>query len=287
LVENTLARIEANNFVTAGTSDQVELGGEFDRPVASCLTVAVETSNNGRRWMDSAALTVSMTVLCCLTIPAIVRARFESRRAQCADNLRQTGQSLLEYAIRRPDRRYPFVASSGPEAFSGVFVIRLNDAGLLPAGRLLPCASLYGVDRPSIASNVVLPTLEELCSAENSQRECIKKTVGGDYAYNLGVFEDGVLVAPRNTGNSHFAIMTDAPFLVDNTDRIIAHDGRGINILYDDGHVRFVTSQWILSGEAGDDPFRNMRGAREAGVSRLDASLAPSQFPPISLTISH
>jgi hypothetical protein len=47
-------------------------------------------------------------------MPAIVRARFESRRAQCAENLRQTGQALFEYALRRPDRRFPPVASSDP-----------------------------------------------------------------------------------------------------------------------------------------------------------------------------
>jgi prepilin-type processing-associated H-X9-DG protein len=284
LVENTLAHIDATASVTAAQGEGLS---EFDHPVTSCLTVAREASGTSRSRMDSAVLTVSLTVLCCLTIPAIARIRFESRRAQCADNLRHTGQSLFEYAMRRSDSRFPFVPGTGPAAFSGVFVIRLNDEGLLPNGRLLPCASMLGIERPLIATSVVVPTLEQLHSASNTELECIKCALGGDYAYNLGFFEKGELVAPKNTGSSHHALMADAPRFEVDAVQVVAHDGKGINILYSDGHVRFVNSQWIWSGESADHPFRNMLGAHEAGLSNVDASLAPSQFPPLLRTISH
>lgn len=284
LIENTLSRIEASSLSpTCSSSSGIETGNEFDHPMVSCLAAPIEASQTGRGWLDSVALTLSLTVLCCLTVPAIIRARFESRRALCADNLRETGRSLVEYAMRRPDRRYPFVPGVGPESFSGVFVIRLKDEDLLPAGRLLPCASLNGMERPSFIPDMVVPSLQELCSSAESQIECMKGAIGGDYAYNLGVFEDGQLVAPKHSGSSYFAILADAPLIKDDEDQIIAHDGKGINILYDDGQVRFMNRKWIQSHEASDNPFRNMLGAHEAGISQLDASLAPSQYPPITL----
>jgi hypothetical protein len=286
LVENTLARIEASD-IQPSRQPPVEDKNEWDEPVSSFLTVAKDSTSSTRSWMDSAALTVSLTVLCCLTIPAILRARFESRRAQCAENLRETGSSLFQYAMLRPDRRFPMVASSGPESFAGVFVIRLRDAGLLPAGRLMPCPSLNGVERLSIATNISVPTLEQFCSASEAQRECLKCTVGSDYAYNLGIYEKGVLEAPQYSGSSHFALLSDAPLFSDKADQLIAHDGKGFNVLFDDGQIRFINSQWLQTGEAGDHPFRNMLGAHEAGVSIMDASLAPSHFPPLSRTLSH
>lgn len=301
LVDKTMAAVVSTETMDSSFSndsslnDSISQGNEFERPVVSCLNSSLDASTAKSSWLDSTVLVASLTIFCCLAIPAIVRARFESRRIQCAENLRQTGQALFTYALHRPDRRFPYVASSGPEAFSGVFVIRLNDDGLLPMGRLLPCASMLGIQRATIDSNVVssrvpLPSLEQYCSASQTEQENVKATVGGDYAYNLGFFENNELVAPKNEGSSYYAILTDAPFISDENDRIVAHDGKGINILFDDGQVRFVNSQWVLSGEAIDHPFRNMLGYREAGIHSRDASLAPSHVPPkpyVASTVSH
>lgn len=278
LVERTLARIDDLPLEVEPRQPQL-------RPASaeSCLSSQVESSVR-RRWIDSAALTVSLVVLCSLTIPAIVRARYESRRAQCAFNLRETGFMLFEYAMKQPDNRLPFVARSGPEAFAGVYVVRLNESGLTLPRHALRCASMIGVERPNASPMVMtVPTIEQLYSASQQQLECWQCSLGGDYAYNLGVFEDDELVAPKNVGSSNFAILADAPWLDDDIDQVLAHDGKGMNILYDDGQVRFVRSDWISSKDPiADHPFRNIRGDREAGIGIMDASLAPSQFPPIS-----
>ncbi len=254
----------------------------LDRPVVSFLSTPVESNRNRRSWLDSMALTVSLVVLCSLTIPAIVRARYESRRAQCATNLRETGSLLFQYAMRQPSRRFPFVSSRGPEAFSGMYVVRLNESGLVPSSRMLRCASLNGVSRP-LPKVIAIPSVEQLHTATPSQLDCWKCNIGGDYAYNLGVFEDEQLVAPKNVGSSHFAILADAPVFVNNSEELLAHDGKGINLLYDDGHIGFLRSSCFTSHELTvDNPFRNFHGAHEAGIGISDASLAPSQFPPIA-----
>ena len=150
LIQRTMDKIE--ELPTASSSDAQQDGEDsssemdpLDRPVVSFLSTPVESNRSRRTWLDSMALTVSLVVLCSLTIPAIVRARYESRRAQCATNLRDTGSLLFQYAMRQPSRRFPFVSSNGPEAFSGMYVVRLSESGLVPSSRMLRCASLNGV----------------------------------------------------------------------------------------------------------------------------------------------
>lgn len=281
LVDRTLARIDAipNEVSSESTASPVVQPAS----AAACLSSPIEPSTRHRSWFDSAALTICLVVLCSLTIPAIVRARYESRRAQCQFNLRETGTLMFDYAMRQPSRRYPFVAKNGPEAFSGVYVVRLMENGLQPSMHSLRCASMIGVQRDNHPAVLTVPSLEQLHQASPQQLECWQCSLGGDYAYNLGVFEDDELVAPKNLGSSHFAILADAPWFEDDIDQLLAHDGKGINILYDDGQVRFVRSDWIVSRDpVSDHPFRNLRGDREAGIGILDASLAPSQFPPIA-----
>ncbi len=287
LLDRTMAHIES--LPVESVEEVASVEGEHVEPkvspvtAAACLSSPIEPSTRQRNWFDSAALTVSLVVLCSLTIPAIVRARYESRRAQCADNLRETGSMLFDFAMQQRDRRYPFVARTGPEAFAGVYAVRLMENGLMASARSLRCASMIGVERFNQPAVMTIPTLEQLHHASPQQLECWQCSLGGDYAYNLGVFEDDELVAPKNLGSSHFAILADAPWFEDDVDQLLAHDGKGINILYDDGQVRFVRSDWITSKEpVPDHPFRNLRGDREAGIGIQDASLAPSRFPPIA-----
>jgi len=60
--------------------------------------------------------------------------------------------------------------------------------------------------------------------------------------------------------------------------RLRSHGGNGINVLFEDGRVQFVTLSAI--DELPDHPLLNHRGLREAGVNIDDASLAPSWSAP-------
>jgi hypothetical protein len=62
------------------------------------------------------------------------------------------------------------------------------------------------------------------------------------------------------------------------TPTLISHGGRGINVLYEDGRVRFLPSQSLHS--IPDHPLFNHEGRIEAGLTIDDASLAPSWQPP-------
>lgn len=231
---------------------------------------------------DSIALCFGVVCLSCLILPAILRARFESRRAQCAENLRTNGQALFCFALRNPDHRLPAVESSGPEAFAGVYAVRLYDAGLLRAPNQLHCVSLVGVDRPMVHHLAFFPTLDELRRATEQKLAYWQQVLGGDYAFNLGILEKHKVVAPKNTGSSYFAILADTPTRYGNDETWVAHDGQGTNILYDDGHVAFLTRSTLSDPVfVGDHPYWNRIGLREAGLDDRDASLAPSPFPPL------
>ena len=58
----------------------------------------------------------------------------------------------------------------------------------------------------------------------------------------------------------------------------IGHSGTGINVLFEDGRVKFIPVSSLDS--MPDHPLLNHHGEVEAGVNIDDASLAPSWRPP-------
>ncbi|KLU06124.1 putative transmembrane protein [Rhodopirellula islandica] len=122
----------------------------------------------------------------------------------------------------------------------------------------------------------------------------LQQTAGGHYAYTLGVRDGEEFASPRFQGRSSFAVMSDAAVMkvvdrvVDDEgwprlaatsqDGVISHGGRGINVLYEDGRVRFVPRESL--SQLVDHPLVNHDGRPEAGVNIDDASLAPSWQAP-------
>lgn len=301
LVDTTLKRID--HEAAASSADYGHLARE-PKPLAKGTWLSPSPSAQPRRralW-DSTALTISLTVLCCLALPALVRVRFESRKAQCARNLELTGSELICYALNHPQGRFPFVPLEGRESFAGIYAIYLREAGGQISRAQLQCASLLGVtglasqQHSGLASSERndIPSFAELHQLALDKLQLVQQTIGGDYAYNLGVAEAGSPRAPKCQGRSQFAILADAPVirLSDSRSRgasqqqFIAHEGKGINIFFDDGHVQFVSVKslgvpGLVAPHMADNPFENQHGAHELGLHPQDASLAPSPFAPL------
>lgn len=277
LLANTMARIDA----IGNESPELKPASKPDaEPVQLASNFRVATENGLRRttW-DSTALIVCSAVLFCLLIPTVLRARFESRRAQCAYRLTYFGSSLIDLALIDPQRRFQPVAMHGPESFAGIYGVRLADVGLVTSPLQLRCASLEGC-RPSVTTLEIMPTTAQLRTYDAPMLQLCRNEAGGDYAYCLGVFDEGAIVPPRCDGRSNFAILADAPFTQPGQEGFLAHDGRGMNIFFEDGHVSFVVPQ-CWQDEIGDNPFCNLLQAREAGLNDRDASLGPSHFRPV------
>ncbi len=244
------------------------------------------------RWQDWCVASISAAVVLALLLPAIWNGRFEARKIACQDNLRRLGTAITQFVTRSEQNRLPAVSPGGPEAFAGVYAVRLGEAGLLddPTIRWCPSFELPVARRSSSFDDRPtegIATIQDLYAASVDRLREFQRFAGGHYAYTLGVRDEGRFGSPRYEQRSGFAIMSDAPlggFSVGGMlspqrfPRPIAHDGRGLNVLYEDGHVRFITVGALIG--LPDDPWLNHLGDAEAGITPDDAALAPSWRPP-------
>jgi type II secretory pathway pseudopilin PulG len=155
-------------------------------------------------------------------------------------------------------------------------------------------AAARDLDRHAVAGAT---TMEEQVAWQRAiaRLQWLQQTAGGHYAYTLGVRDGEEFASPRFQGRSSFAVMSDAAIMkvvdrvVENEegwasvssvseDGMISHGGRGINVLYEDGRVRFVPRESL--SQLVDHPLVNHEGRPEAGVNIDDASLAPSWQAP-------
>ncbi len=260
--------------------------------------VLESASGSSRGWVDWFAAALAAAVLLGLLLPALAEGRFEARRVACQNQLRELGTAITQFVMRSEQARLPAVAERGPEAFAGVYAVRLHDAGLLDDSSLRWCPSL---GRPNALAGQLeidstergvspsrqprsMADWEQLISVENlhrapvNQLQTLQQLAGGHYAYTLGVVDGHQYGAPRYQGRSSFAVMSDAPLGEYSPGGLaierIGHGGRGINVLYESGEVRFVSLEAIEL--MPDHPLLNLRGEVEAGVNIDDAVLAPS-----------
>ncbi|QDV69749.1 hypothetical protein Poly24_34660 [Rosistilla carotiformis] len=227
-----------------------------------------------RRWRipDALVATISMIALGGLMFPAILEGRFEARRVQCQSNLQELGTSLAQFAINDPQQRLPEIDLRGPLAFAGVFSVELKEHDLLDRENAIWCPS----QNPP-ASMATVPTKLQLQEASSAHLLQLQNVSGGQLAYTLGVMDDQSYGAPHYESRSTFAILADAPIRTANGTQL-AHDGRGFNLLYEDGRVRFVSSTAVL--ETQDQPYVNFDNRVEAGLNVNDASLGESGRAP-------
>ena len=273
--------------VTSDAFDPQTASHSADALAASPASGHQPPAESGWTWFDLLASSAAATVLLGLLLPALAEGRFEARKNTCQDNMRQLGTELTQFVARNQQGRLPAVAERGPEAFAGVYALRLRDAGLLNDASIRWCPSL----EPSAAMRATaggagqqpeLVSLDTLHRASVNRLQALQRAAGGHYAYTLGVLEGQHFAPPRYESRASFAVMSDAPLGRVTAGGVasdrIGHSGRGINVLYEDGRVAFVALSDLDA--MPDHPLLNHRGEVEAGGNVDDAALAPSWHPP-------
>jgi prepilin-type processing-associated H-X9-DG protein len=100
------------------------------------------------------------------------------------------------------------------------------------------------------------------------------------YAYSLGFLDNGQYQPPMKTHvgmRSLTPLMADA--LCDGADgNSLNHGGEGQNVLFQDGHVKFVKVRSV--GYEGDDIYWNKAYKVAAGLDRFDTVLGYSAAKP-------
>ena len=149
-----------------------------------------------------------------------------------------------------------------------------------PRKVICPSSDLASSDR-----HFRLPKLDEIDFASRMQLKEIKQFSGGSYGYNLGIQdrETGVYSAPQYLGRSTFALMMDAPSQHLEDRQTKNHGGTGQNILYEDGHIRFVVGNPQVVC-VGDNPLKSVKSVVEAGINLNDAVIGDSTASPLVKT---
>lgn len=211
-----------------------------------------------------------------LVPPAVLQVRHLKQIADCADNLAQLHVAMQRFADDRHGQ-LPAPDAEGPFNNAGVYAAKLRDAGFWTGNLRVNCPANVRRGRPVIPP----PTLEEICAQHTDDRQAYErclKVMGGCYAFNLG-YDDGGKYLPINSAlGDEIPVMADRPYrATESAEWQIAnspnHNGRGQNVLYNGGHVRFVTSRIINQ----DDLYLNRDGRLAPGRGIGDNVLAPSE----------
>jgi len=231
------------------------------------------SSWRGPRRADLLAAAVLVLLLGGLAGPWIVQQWHLYGRQACAANLHTYGDALLQYGNRN-NTQLPMVAEAGPRNYAASFVPMLRQAGYLVNPQHLACDAAGQRSDPP-------PTVEEVENARdqadmNLFRQRAQR-LAGNYAYSLGYRENGILHGLSTQDSNH-------PILADHHPAHVAgsnspnHGGRGQNILYVDGHVKWCESPVV--GCEGHDIYHNCKGKIAAGLGRDDAPLGAGEAGP-------
>ena len=215
-----------------------------------------------------------------LLLPAIANSRHEGRILACQNKLQLLGESLDQYC-RFNDGCFPKIPATGKLAVAGAFVPTLVDSGHLSANdrHLFVCPDSELSEYPL---GERLPNMKDVLQANGPELARLQKTMAGSYAYALGYTKDGKLYEVQNLGRTRYAVMADVPSAEYSNVVSSNHGGRGFNVLFEDGHVEYL-SDVRVGGPFGDDVFHNDHGIREAGLHQYDAVMGTSATPPLRL----
>jgi hypothetical protein len=228
------------------------------------------------RWADLAVAASIFAAGVLTLLPAIHRSRERMNQAGCVFNLQQLGNSLAQYASLHPFLPYPPAHRS--DAPAGSFAVMLHDAGLLDNPALLDCPC----NGPCPHINKELISFEQSEQIRRTDPARFQKMLCWDYAYNVGYRH-----ASGHPGPVDFAHSSQVPVLADEPNhenylRIkegnsLNHGGRGQNVLFGDGTVRWFRSRSL--GPHDPDIYLNNDRQPRPGVHPLDSVLVPSKTP--------
>ncbi len=193
--------------------------------------------SQGFRFADLAVGVAIFLAAAALIVPALQNSRFNAHVFTCQNKLRQIGVALTQYSERHGGY-FPVVPTQGRLASAGIYAPILMEHGLLTESHQVVCpGSPLAEDR-----HYRVPQLAEVQRVGADQVGELCRRMGGSYGYSLGYVQEGVYYGTRNLRRHHFALMSDRPSLHLPDFQTVNHSARGQNVLFEDGHVRFLAT---------------------------------------------
>ena len=199
--------------------------------------------------------------------PLLVRLWHDSQIKACQRNLMVFWHGLKFHGDLH-DGALPRLEEDGPRSFAGIFVPILNDGGCLgrDATVLCPAVGTRGPDGRTVRELTLLWEKDSPAEFRAVMRE-----VGGTYAFPLGYWDGPLLAGLRCDANEGQPLMADAPGTANRLGNSDNHGGRGQNVLFVGGNVRWCTLRTV--GPDGDDIYLNKNNEIGAGLCREDVVL--------------
>jgi prepilin-type processing-associated H-X9-DG protein len=245
--------------------------------VARGLRAAPLDAYRRLRWRRADVLVAACIALVVLILvpPAILQVRHRQQIVACADNLHLFHQAIQQYANDRHGA-LPAPEADTPWNNAGIYAAKLREAGYWTGALQVNCPANNRTGRVAPEP----PTLDMLqrYPDESEEHERCLRQMGGCYAYNLGYEEGGRYIAVSRDLGDGTPVIADRPFRrAESADWLLAnspnHAGRGQNVLFLGGHVRFTTTRIIND----DDIFLNRDRHLAPGRGLRDVVLAPSE----------
>lgn len=253
------------------------------------MTAQPESSSYRQRWNISEMVVTAgvLAASCMLFFPAVANSRHQARLASCQNKMRVFGVALPSWADRFSEI-LPYIPTQGNTAVAGFYAPQLTEAGYVTDSSLFLCPSsdLAKQRRPFF-----VPSIDSIRNAKGQELAELQRKMGGSYAYTLGHFHQGRHRATKLKGRAHFAVMSDQVQILGQRAFANAHGGRGVVVLFEDGHARLI----VLTPRANTadvrelapiDPWNDLfvsdRGLIEAGNHEDDTVLGSSWARPVA-----
>lgn len=266
LARRTCERIAAVPLIGPMTVDPNSLLPR-SAPVPRPRPIADRLAFVRRSPLELAVAAVVILLLGSLGVMALGNMRENSRIAACQNNMRQVGLALLEYSSLHGGVHLA-IPEDSRLAFAGAYGPLLIESGLVKDSSLFYCAG--GTRRTDAIPP--MPTLEQILQSEGADLARLKRSCGGDFAYNIGHVRDGKYTPPKNLNRPDYALLADNPNPSLAGRRSSNHGGKGQNVFFEDGHIEFLADPLVN----GDSIYENDEGAVRPGVSPNDCVLGPS-----------
>jgi len=203
-------------------------------------------------------------------VPALFNLR-DRTNIECRENLRVFHSGLKTYHDQKG--HFPNVHAEAPHNAAGMMIPMLIDAGVLKPDVSVRCPG-NGPGKPCPH------TYDQLKNMSRAEFLKHARSLAPCYAYSLGFRDDGSYHPPTYNQDkaARLPLMSDRPpYDPDSDDNSPNHAGRGQNILFQDGHVEFMTTRSL---PFDNDIYKNHRGKIAAGVRADDGAMGPSDSEP-------
>ena len=205
-----------------------------------------------------------------LFFPLVMNSRYAAQLRGCQQNLQQLGIALHEYSDLN-EGFFPHEIGDHKGAVAGAYAPVLYNNQFVKQPRVFLCPAVP--DQENWAGWTP-PTPRALDEATKKELVSLQRQMGGTYGYNLGYWSKGRYFPPRNLRRSFYPIMADVPSPMLLGRRSSNHGGNGQNVLFEDGHVQYLSDSQISPRK--DAIFYSDRGRVEPGRHRYDAVIGES-----------